>query len=82
MPYIATVMVKVEAEDEEAAIDRACKVSQPSALVGNGGYDKMIGVDDGDDHKCSIECGDVEASGVTVPEIICNEISEAEYEGD
>lgn len=41
----AFISVEVEAENEEQAIEMAYEeCSGPSSYVGNGGYDKLIGV--------------------------------------
>lgn len=53
------VCVELEAEDKEDAIERAYdECSSVMALVGNGGTDKIIGVDDTDSAKVSINCDD------------------------
>lgn len=50
----AFISVKIEAESKEEAIEMAYEeCSGPSSFVGNGGYDKLIGVD-GD--NVSISC--------------------------
>ena len=53
------VFLELEAEDKEDAIERAYdECSSVMALVGNGGTDKIIGVDDTDSAKVSINCDD------------------------
>ena len=52
----AFISVKIEAESKEEAIEMAYEeCSGPTSFVGNGGYDKLIGVD-GD--NVSISCDD------------------------
>ena len=53
------VCVELEAEDKEDAIERAYdECSSVMALVGNGGTDKIIGVDNSDSAEVSISCDD------------------------
>lgn len=55
----AWVCVELEAEDKEDALEKAYEeCSYVMALVGNGGTDKIIGVDDTDSAKVSINCDD------------------------
>lgn len=55
----AQICVKLEAESKEEALDKAFdECSSVDALVGNGGYDKMIGVSNTDNAKVSICCDD------------------------
>lgn len=52
----AFISVEIEAESKEEAIEMAYEeCSGPTSFVGNGGYDKLIGVD-GD--NVSISCDD------------------------
>lgn len=52
----AFITVEIEAESKEEAIEMAYEeCSGPTSFVGNGGYDKLIGVD-GD--NVSISCDD------------------------
>lgn len=52
----AFITVEIEAESKEEAIEMAYEeCSGPMSFVGNGGYDKLIGVD-GD--NVSISCDD------------------------
>lgn len=52
----AFITVEIEAESKEEAIEMAYEeCSCPTSFVGNGGYDKLIGVD-GD--NVSISCDD------------------------
>ena len=52
----AFITVEIEAESKEEAIEMAYEeYSCPTSFVGNGGYDKLIGVD-GD--NVSISCDD------------------------
>ena len=46
IPYIVHVDVKVEADDEDEAIEGAYKHAGITAYVGNDGWDKLIGVTD------------------------------------
>lgn len=56
---VAWVCVKLEAEDKEDAIEKAYEeCSYVMALVGNGGTDKIIGVDNSDTAEVSISCDD------------------------
>lgn len=56
---ITWVCVKLEAENEEEAIEKACdKCSSLMDLIGNGGADKMNGVRDTDTAKISFSCDD------------------------
>ena len=56
---VAWVCVELEAEDKEDAIERAYdECSSVMALVGNGGTDKIIGVDSSDSAEVSISCDD------------------------
>jgi len=49
IPYCLWMTVKVEADDQEAAIDAAFDVDYPSHYCGNGGTgDKLVGVSDRD----------------------------------
>lgn len=53
------VRVELEAKDKEDALEKAYEeCSYVMALVGNGGTDKIIGVDDTDSAKVSINCDD------------------------
>lgn len=53
------VSVELEAENEEEAIKKAYnECSGPMSFVGNGGYDKLIGVCDTDNADVSISCDD------------------------
>lgn len=53
------VCVKLEAEDKEDALERAYdECSSVMALVGNGGTDKIIGVNNSDSAEVSISCDD------------------------
>lgn len=53
------VCVELEAEDKEEAIEKAFdECSSLDALVGNGGVDKMLGVQNTDTAEVSISCGD------------------------
>ena len=55
----AYIEVELEAENEEEAIEKAYEeCSGPMNFVGNGGYDKLIGVSDTDDAIVSIACDD------------------------
>lgn len=55
----AWVCVELEAEDKEEAIERAFdECSSLDAFVGNGGVDKMLGVQNTDTAEVSISCGD------------------------
>ncbi|WP_417459147.1 hypothetical protein [Kordiimonas sp.] len=78
VPYIATVTATVEADDEESAIEAALQESQPSQLVGNGGYDKLIGVSNTNEVTLSIECGEGEIEGEIKLAIEVEEIKDAE----
>lgn len=52
----AFISVKLEAENKKEAIEKAYEeCSGPSSYVGNGGYDKLIGVDG---FNVSINCDD------------------------
>lgn len=54
-----TVEVTVEAENKKEAIEKAYEeCSGPMSFVGNGGYDKLIGVCDTDNADVSIVCDD------------------------
>ena len=56
---VAWVHVELEAKDKEEALEKAYEeCSYVMALVGNGGTDKIIGVDDTDSAKVSINCDD------------------------
>ncbi len=56
---VAWVRVELEAKDKEEALEKAYEeCSYVMALVGNGGTDKIIGVDDTDSAKVSINCDD------------------------
>lgn len=55
----AFVCVELEAEDKKDAIERAYdECSSVMAFVGNGGTDKIIGVDNSDSAEVSISCDD------------------------
>lgn len=55
----AYIEVELEAENEKEAIEKAYEeCSGPMDFVGNGGYDKLIGVCDTDDAIVSIACDD------------------------
>lgn len=55
----AYIEVKLEAENEKEAIEKAYEeCSGPMNFVGNGGCDKLIGVCDTDDAIVSIACDD------------------------
>lgn len=55
----AWVCVELEAEDKKEAIEKAFdECSSLDALVGNGGVDKMLGVQDTDTANVSISCDD------------------------
>lgn len=55
----AYISVELEAENEEEAISKAYEeCSEPMSFIGNGGYDKLIGVCDTDNANVSIECND------------------------
>lgn len=55
----AYIEVELEAENEKEAIEKAYEeCSGPMDFVGNGGYDKLIGVCDTDDAIVSIACND------------------------
>lgn len=55
----AFISVELEAENEEEAIEKAYEeCSGPMSFVGNGGYDKLIGVCDTDNADVSITCDD------------------------
>lgn len=55
----AYIEVELEAENEKEAIEKAYEeCSRPMDFVGNGGYDKLIGVCDTDDAIVSIACDD------------------------
>lgn len=55
----AFITVELEAESKEEAISMAYEeCSGPSSFVGNGGYNKLIGVCDTDNADVSIECND------------------------
>lgn len=55
----AYVSVELEAENEKEAIEKAYKeCSGPTSFIGNGGYDKLIGVCDTDNAEVSISCDD------------------------
>ncbi len=55
----AFISVELEAENEEEAIEKAYEeCSGPMSFVGNGGYDKLIGVCDTDNANVSIACDD------------------------
>lgn len=55
----AYIEVELEAENEKEAIEKAYEeCSGPMDFVGNGGYDKLIGVFDTDDAIVSIACDD------------------------
>ncbi len=60
----AWVTVTLEADSEEDAIKRAFdECSSVSSFIGNGGYDKVIGVSDTDCAEVSIRCdGDIDYS--------------------
>lgn len=54
-----TVEVVVEAKNKEDAIEKAYEeCSGPMSFVGNGGYDKLIGVCNTDNADVSIVCDD------------------------
>lgn len=55
----AYVSVELEAENETEAIEKAYnECSVPMSFIGNGGYDKLIGVCDTDNAEVSISCDD------------------------
>lgn len=55
----AYISVELEAESKEEAIEMAYEeCSGPSSFVGNGGYNKLIGVCDTDNADVSIACDD------------------------
>lgn len=55
----AYIEVELDAENEKEAIEKAYEeCSGPMDFVGNGGYDKLIGVCDTDDAIVSIFCDD------------------------
>lgn len=55
----AYISVEIEAESKEEAISMACEeCSGPMSFVGNGGYNKLIGVCDTDSANVSIACDD------------------------
>lgn len=55
----AFISVELEAENKKEAIKKAYKeCSGPMDFVGNGGYDKLIGVCDTDNANVSIACDD------------------------
>lgn len=55
----AWVRVELEAEDKGDAFEKAYEeCSYVMALVGNGGTDKIIGVDNSDSAEVSISCDD------------------------
>ncbi len=55
----AFIEVELEAENKAEAFDKAYdECSEVMSFVGNGGYDKLIGVCDSDDATVSIICGD------------------------
>jgi len=43
-PVIVIVTIEIDAEDEDAAIDAAYEEFNINRFVGNGGFDKLIGV--------------------------------------
>ena len=55
----AFISVELEAENEEEAIEKAYEeCSGPMSFIGNGGYDKLIGVCDTVNANVSIACDD------------------------
>lgn len=55
----AYISVELEAENKKEAIDKAYEeCSGPMGFVGNGGYNKLIGVCDTDNADVSITCND------------------------
>lgn len=55
----AFISVELEAENEEEAIEKAYEeCSGPTNFIGNGGYDKLIGVCNTDNADVSIACDD------------------------
>lgn len=55
----AFISVELEAENKKEAIEKAYEeCSVPMSFVGNGGYDKLIGVCDTDSAYISIACDD------------------------
>lgn len=55
----AFISVELKAKNKKEAIEKACEeCSGPIGFVGNGGYDKLIGVCDTDDAIVSIACDD------------------------
>lgn len=55
----AFISVELEAENKKEAIEKAYEeCSRPMSFVGNGGYDKLIGVCDTDSAYISIACDD------------------------
>lgn len=46
IPMVVWVTAKVDAEDEETAIDKALDIGALNNYVGNGGTDKLVGVAD------------------------------------
>ena len=53
IPYAVFVTVEVKAEDKQDAIENAFNKASIASFVGNGAYDRLIGVYEG-----SIEAGD------------------------
>lgn len=70
IPYVCWVGVTVEAEDEETAIELAYGQARPHSVIGNGGNDKLIGVDG--DH--TIEVDDEPADNFTVGDCEAEEV--------
>ena len=55
----AFISVELEAENKKEAIEKAYEeCSGPTNFIGNGGYDKLIGVWDTDNADVSIACDD------------------------
>lgn len=55
IPYPVFVTVIVDADSEEEAIDIAYGYESPTQKIGNGGFDKLVGVDE---ENMSIEPGE------------------------
>jgi hypothetical protein len=60
IPYPVFVTVKVEAEDNESAIDEAFQYAGLTGYCGNGGSDKLVGVYGS---NISVEAGDTPIEG-------------------
>lgn len=70
VPYLLYVVVNVNAEDQEDAIDRAQDYA-PVAYCGNGGCDKLVGISES---NASVEVTDRSVELFTVPDIEVEEI--------